>query len=217
MFRKVLLVLFFLFAIIYTFDFGVRDHEFVIVFKLIPMVLLIIYAAAAKAFSTKAYYILMTIGLFVCAIGDYTISKWFVIGLAFFLLGHLFYISAFLSTKQKKAPLFVLAILLIYGLTMFFIIPFNLLQDGDHVMGIAVTAYILVILTMGWTSWRTNNRFAILGAILFIISDSILALNKFTLEVPSSGMLIMGTYYAAQLLFALSISQYSENRNKMIQ
>lgn len=84
----------------------------------------------------------------------------------------------------------------------------SLFMNGDTVMAIAVIAYIAVILTMGWMSFRTGSTFAIAGALLFITSDSILAINKFMFPVAFAHELIMFTYYGAQFLLMLSIAQY---------
>ena len=116
-----------------------------------------------------------------------------------------------------ESPKSLLAGLVVYGAVMAVIIAGGLWQDGDVIMAFAVVAYISVILTMGWTSWRTKSTYAMIGATLFIISDTVLALNKFTVEIPAASEIIMITYYGAQILLALSISQYSVIRNKMIQ
>jgi uncharacterized membrane protein YhhN len=90
-------------------------------------------------------------------------------------------------------------------------------SSGEIVLGIAVIAYISVILTMGWTAIRTGSTYATIGALLFISSDSYLAINKFVMPLPFSHEFIMLTYYSAQILIALSISQYSEIRSKVLQ
>ena len=216
MVNKILLALITIFSIIYIFRIGIEGSDFIMLFKLIPMVLIIIMALLTKAPQAKTYYTLISIGLVFCAIGDYTL-QWFIVGLSFFLIGHLFYIAAFISAKEQQSPKSLLAGLVLYGAVMATIIAGGLWQDGDVVMAIAVVAYISVILTMGWTAWRTKSNYAMIGAILFIISDSVLALNKFTVAIPAASEIIMITYYSAQVLLALSISQYSVIRNKMIQ
>lgn len=47
-----------------------------------------------------------------------------------------------------------------------------------------------------------------IGAILFLISDGILAIAKFYKNFPESGILIMGTYATAQLLIVMGIRSY---------
>ena len=216
MVNKISLTLITIFSVIYIFRIGIEDSDLIMLFKLIPMIFIIILALLTKAPQAKTYYTLISIGLVFCAIGDYTL-QWFIVGLSFFLIGHLFYIAAFLSTKEQQSPKSLLAGLALYGAVMAIIIAGGLWQDGDVIMAIAVTGYISVILTMGWTAWRTKSNYAMIGAILFIISDSVLAINKFTVAIPAASEIIMITYYSAQVLLALSISQYSVIRNKVIQ
>ena len=216
MFKNILLVLIAIFSIIYIFEIGIASSPFIILFKLIPMILIIILAITTKPVHQKSYFLLIVVGLIFCAIGDYTL-QWFIVGLSFFLIGHLFYISAFITAKKQRSPKIVLIILLIFGIIVASIIVGGLINDGEMILAGAVLLYISIILTMGWTAWGTNNLYAILGSCLFILSDTVLAINKFTMDVPFSGQIIMITYYGAQLLFALSISKYSVFRNKVIQ
>lgn len=205
--RKILTLLFLGFGIYYVFFFQTIDPSLKMVFKLLPMLLLIVLAFATKVQLKAPYYWLVSIGLIFCAIGDYTL-QWFIVGLSFFLIGHIFYIFAFHSTNVAKTPLYVKVLLSIYGAIMLIWIAGSLFQKGDTVLAIAVIAYILVILTMGWTSFRTGSKYAIIGAVLFITSDSILATNRFMFDVPYAHELIMFTYYGAQFFLMLSIAQY---------
>ena len=215
MIRNVLSVLIVMFSVLYIFNLGPANGTYTMLFKLIPMILIIIFAILSEK-PSKKYAFFIIIGLIFCAIGDYTL-QWFIIGLCFFLTGHLFYITAFLTNRIQKTPKIVLPILLIYGVIMASIICGGLLVKNEIILAIAVLAYISIILLMGYSSWKTANKYAIIGSILFIISDSILAINRFTMDVPFSGQLIMLTYYGAQFLFAYSISKYSVFRNKVIQ
>jgi uncharacterized membrane protein YhhN len=43
-----------------------------------------------------------------------------------------------------------------------------------------------------------ENRTVLFGALFFVISDSLLAVNKFIQPLPYSGVLVLGTYYSAQ-------------------
>lgn len=211
--RKLLILFFLGFGFYYVFFFDFIDTSLKMVFKLIPMLLLIGLAFSTKVPVRAPYYWLISIGLIFCAIGDYTL-QWFIVGLSFFLIGHVFYIFAFRSTNISTTPLFVKILLGAYGLFMLIWIAGSVFRNGDSILAIAVVAYMLVILTMGWTSFRTGSSLAIAGALLFITSDSILAINKFMFAVPYSHELIMFTYYGAQFLFMLSITQYFKNRNK---
>jgi uncharacterized membrane protein YhhN len=214
--RNVLLSLFTLFALFYVFFLNVLDEQWYMLFKLIPMILLLVLAFTTTTNHTKRYKLLVSIGLVFCAIGDYTL-QWFLIGLSSFLIGHIFYIFAFRSTNEASTPLFTKIGLSVYGLVMAFWIAGSLFITNDYVMAVAVIAYICVILTMGWMSFRTGTIWAIIGALLFIASDSVLAVNKFTISVPFSHEIIMFTYYGAQLCFVMSIVKYDELRSKVVQ
>ena len=214
--RKILLAFIILFGLYYIFFFSHIDQRLTLIFKIIPMILIIFMAATAKVQSIKKYQLLIIIGLVFCMIGDYTL-QWFLIGLTSFLIGHIFYIFAFSSTSEQPVPKWAKGILLLYGALMGIWIASTVFKSGETVLTFAVLAYISIILTMGWTAIRTRSTFAIIGAILFIVSDSYLAVNKFVMPLPFSHEVIMLTYYCAQLLIALSIVQYSEIRSKVVQ
>ncbi|MFF2797419.1 lysoplasmalogenase [Lysinibacillus xylanilyticus] len=214
--KKVLLAFIILFGLYYIFFLSHIPESLILIFKVIPMLLIIILAATSKNLGIKKYQLLIVIGLVFCMIGDYTL-QWFLIGLTSFLIGHIFYIFAFSSTNERQVPTWAKIVLLVYGASMAVWIAGTVFSSGEIVLGIAVIAYISVILTMGWTAIRTGSTFATIGALLFISSDSYLAINKFVMPLPFSHEFIMLTYYGAQILIALSISQYSEIRSKVLQ
>ncbi|WP_232733285.1 lysoplasmalogenase [Lysinibacillus xylanilyticus] len=214
--KKVLLAFIILFGLYYIFFLSHIPESLILIFKVIPMLLIIILAATSKNLGIKKYQLLIVIGLVFCMIGDYTL-QWFLIGLTSFLIGHIFYIFAFSSTNERQVPTWAKIVLLVYGASMAVWIVGTVFSSGEIVLGIAVIAYISVILTMGWTAIRTGSTYATIGALLFISSDSYLAINKFVMPLPFSHEFIMLTYYSAQILIALSISQYSEIRSKVLQ
>ncbi|MGE7917148.1 lysoplasmalogenase [Lysinibacillus xylanilyticus] len=214
--KKILIPFIILFGLYYIFFFSQIAESLKLVFKVIPMLLIIILAATQKNLGIKKYQLLIVIGLVFCMVGDYTL-QWFLIGLTSFLIGHIFYIFAFSSTNERQVPTWAKIVLLVYGASMAVWIVSTVFSSGDVVLGVAVIAYISVILTMGWTAIRTGSTFATIGALLFIASDSYLAVDKFVMPLPFSHEFIMLTYYSAQILIALSILQYSEIRSKVLQ
>ncbi|MFJ8460931.1 lysoplasmalogenase [Lysinibacillus xylanilyticus] len=214
--KKILLTCIMLFGLYYIFFFSQIAESLKLVFKVIPMLLIIILAATQKNLGIKKYQLLIVIGLVFCMVGDYTL-QWFLIGLTSFLIGHIFYIFAFSSTNERQVPTWAKIVLLVYGASMAVWIVGTVFSSGDVVLGFAVIAYISVILTMGWTAIKTGSTFATIGALLFIASDSYLAVDKFVMPLPFSHEFIMLTYYSAQILIALSILQYSEIRSKVLQ
>lgn len=77
-----------------------------------------------------------------------------------------------------------------------------------------VAVYIALIGFMGWRAmagvqlcndlWTWTKLSACIGSVLFMVSDLTIAVNKFCFPVPYSRVIIMATYYAAQMLIALS-------------
>lgn len=211
---KIIGILIAVMGIIYIFFIPSDPVATKIVFKLIPMLLIILFAFIQPIKESKKYKTLILIGLTVCMLADGLIY-WFIVGLITFLIGHIWYILAFRQIKHTPLPKWVITLLLAYGLAMVIWLAGTLWSQGDTILAIAVILYIGVILTMGWNAFQTANKFAIIGAVLFIFSDSILAINKFIVEVPFSSALIMISYYGAQFMFALSIG-YSASRKNLI-
>ncbi|GLC88081.1 lysoplasmalogenase [Lysinibacillus piscis] len=216
MLKKWLLPFILLFGLYYVFFFTHIQENLQLVFKVIPMILIIVLATTTKAASIPKYHRLVIIGLIFCTIGDYTL-QWFLVGLTSFLIGHIFYIFAFSTVNERQVPAWAKISLLSYGIGMAIWVAGTVFSTGDIILGLAVIAYMAVILTMGWTAIRTGSTYATIGALLFIASDSYLSINRFVIVLPFSHEVIMLTYYSAQLFIAFSIVQYSESRSKVLQ
>ncbi|HEY5688913.1 MAG TPA: lysoplasmalogenase [Yeosuana sp.] len=137
-------------------------------------------------------------------------SLFFIGGLLAFLIAHVMYILVFLKKINitKKTLKFAL-LLLFYTIGIFY-----LLKDGLGNLFIPVIIYMFVILMMFTTAFLREGRVSknsynlvFFGAIFFIISDSLLALNKFYSPLPLSGIWIMTTYSIAQLLIVLGLKK----------
>ncbi|SDH35206.1 lysoplasmalogenase [Winogradskyella thalassocola] len=132
----------------------------------------------------------------------------FTLGLVAFLTAHIMYIVVFLKHRNpQKSPLGFIALLLIYGASLFSFLNGNL---GD--MLIPVIIYMLVILSMATAAYLRKDKVNILsyglvffGALFFLVSDSILALNKFYEPLAYSNISIMVTYALAQYLIVIGI------------
>lgn len=192
------------------------DPEIVkILFKLIPMWLIIAYGIKNLPQVKSKHHILLLIGLFFCMIGD-GLMRWFVFGLSAFLIGHLFYIASFVR-QYRYSPLRMLTLVPIagYGVVMGTKLAQALSADGEASLIIPVIAYIAVISLMTWTAIMTGNRWVTVGSILFMISDSILSWNMFVSPVQFSSPLIMITYYTAQFCMARSLLAPNSSRSSL--
>lgn len=219
MIRNLLLAVIISTGIVYIFFIPANPVGLKILMKLIPMTLIILFALSTQSLFSRTYKRIIIIGLVVCVTADGVIY-WFLPGLIIFFIGHIFYIFAFRHVAWKSVPIWAGIPLLLYGAGMAVWIAGSQFSDGQNVLAIAIIAYIGVILTMGWMAIRTRLKLAIIGAVLFIFSDSVLAVDRFIYDIPYHDAFVMVTYYAAQVFIAASIGsrivKYSVNRNNLL-
>ncbi|GAK07264.1 lysoplasmalogenase [Geomicrobium sp. JCM 19038] len=178
-----------------------EQSTIIIVFKVIPVLLIILYGLKIRERGIRN---LVMYGLIVCAIADVAIVYSFLAGLVIFLLGHLLYIPAFWKYRKHTTLKWPFIAIAIYMGSMGWIFGSTLIGTTEQSLVLPVFFYIIVIGLMGIVAIKTRNRLAIIGALFFILSDSILAWNKFVEPLSSSHILIMSTYYAAQYCIARS-------------
>lgn len=154
---------------------------------------------------------ILAAGFMLSSGGDISLSfegeNMFIMGLGFFLVAHITYIIAF-SRKIKflktRLP-FMIAIVFFAGVMAFILAP----KLGE--MAIPVFAYITVIATMSvFSALRPDaSFFLMIGALVFMLSDSTIAVNKFLFPIPGAKYYIMITYYAGQYMICRSFIQPS--------
>jgi len=178
--------------------------------KPLATALIIAVAAAATAPVPAAYKWFILAGLVFSLLGDIALmfpDKWFQAGLVAFLAAQVLYILAF--KPQPGHPVSPLTFLpfVLYGLLMFFLLAPHL---GP--LKVPVFVYVAAITLMaGFAAARYVDRggtkplLAFAGAILFLVSDSVLAYDRFARKIPGARILVLGTYFPAQLLIALSV------------
>ena len=157
---------------------------------------------------------LVLTGLTLSLLGDIIlmlVDAWqyaFTLGLVAFLLAHVCYSAAFWKQRSReKSPWIIIMVLLAYALFLF-----SMLKDNLGAMMVPVVLYMLVILTMATLAFLRKKSHHLLGywlvftgAILFLISDSLLAINKFLNPLPLAHIGIMATYAFAQYGIVLGI------------
>ncbi|MFN7955609.1 MAG: lysoplasmalogenase [bacterium] len=139
----------------------------------------------------------MAAGIVLGTLGDAFLlepKRFFVAGLASFLVGHLAYIAGFWSPRWSVLPL---VLLLAGGGSVLFAIRS---QVGKLL--VPVVAYMLVLTFMAWKAWNWSP-FAGIGATFFVVSDGLIAIDKFAAPVPARSLAINGTYWIAQALLVL--------------
>lgn len=164
--------------------------------------LLVLRQAGRKGTTADTYGLALALGL--STLGDIFLAlrleHGFVLGLGAFLLAHLTYVGLFVNRWRRPLRPPVIRL----GGTVAFLI-FSLffsqwLSPGLGGLAVPVMIYVcaitLMVVASLWASFST--RLVVLGAILFMISDSTLAADKFRMEIPWSGLLIWTTYYLGQ-------------------
>lgn len=185
---------------------GPRQHVYI--FKPLTMVLIGLIAFLGQ--TSQPYYKFMIItGLLFSTAGDILLvlpSNQFLAGMGAFAIAHLFYILAFVSEIHVPVG-WPLIPLLIYSFAIY-----RILYPSIGKLKLPICFYELVITMMAWLAWerwlQTGQSGALLAAIgagLFIISDSILGLNRFHRVFETAHALTLITYFAAQGLIAGSI------------
>lgn len=67
----------------------------------------------------------------------------------------------------------------------------------------------MLIFAFSLIGLRKEGLAIFIGAVLFVISDSLLALNKFVFSLKDFGWLVMATYSAAVLMLAIGLRRYT--------
>lgn len=180
-----------------------------LLFKPLTLILIILIATIFPSIETK-YKIFIVTGLLFSLLGDTFLifpEQHFKKGLIAFLIGHICYIFAFTISTGFHFTFWIFFPIVIVGvLYLRYIIPYS----GK--MKIPIILYILIILIMVWTAAERFHSYPTLravlpaiGAVLFMGSDAVLALNKFRKPFFSAELIILTTYFTAQWFFAISV------------
>ena len=185
------------------------------IFKPLTMILIITIAVLAKEPPSRKYKYAIIAGLLFSLMGDIFLMlplDLFIAGLLSFLIAQMIYTYAFRTGRSLRLNFLAMLPFIIYGVIIYWI-----LLPGLNGMDIPVVVYVIVIMTMAWQAWDQwddkRARWALLaliGAVLFVISDSILALNKFGEPFAAARALTLTTYFSAQWLIANS--NYTERK-----
>jgi uncharacterized membrane protein YhhN len=181
---------------------------------LIIPILILVLKVNVKNGNTLSHWLIFAALVFSWA-GDVALGiprhqdSMFILGLVCFLLTHVLYVIVFFRTAGKNLPpkrfLYSVIPVLLYGVVLLYILYNDL---GE--LKIPVIIYTTVILAMVAAAInrvekvnRTSFYLVLAGAVLFLSSDSMLAINKFSNPFPFASPLIMFTYVAGQYLIVI--------------
>ena len=181
-----------------------------LVFKPLATSLVIFVALTARTPVPPLYKTLILAGLGFSLAGDVALmfpERLFPAGLAAFLAAQVLYILAFRPGAGRPVSVWLLLPFMVYGLLMF-----RILAPRLGPLKLPVFIYVVAITVMAWLAAErfvyfggTKPLLAFAGAVLFLVSDSVLAYDRFARKISPAQLLILGTYFPAQVLIALSV------------
>lgn len=177
------------------------------IFKPLTTTLIIVIALLIYKQNSNDYTSYMIIALILSLIGDIFLirDKYFLPGLASFLIAHVFFtigITNLYGFNYNLIPLFIL--ILVGGFY------FNFIKKDLKKFTIPVLVYITVILIMNWQAINlvvVHHKITFLAiaiaSIVFSVSDAILAYDKFKKPFKSAEILILSTYWVSIFTFTI--------------
>jgi len=179
-----------------------------------PLSLLFVAAALMQPATFPVFYGAMLAGFVCCLAGDvclaWTDRRVFAAGLAAFLLGHLAYVTAFVSLARPGALTWAVALVAVAAGSLVYR---RLLPYLGNLRG-AVLAYVVVITLMligagallGDGRLPARGRWMVFGgALAFYVSDLFVARQRFVAPDFRNRLAGLPLYYGGQFLLALAI------------
>jgi uncharacterized membrane protein YhhN len=158
--------------------------------KVLPALLLAATSAPASPLAGA--------GFFLCAVGDACLldkDRFFLHGLAAFLVGHALFVPALLARATgAPSPWLVVGVVTIASVALTLVVP-----RLRGLLRVAIPVYAVALGGMTVAAGAVSPV-AAAGALSFVLSDGILAINRFVKPVPRADLVVMLTYYAAILL-----------------
>ena len=199
--QRFVLLIAIVFAIAYVSTLPLRSYAGDFVVKSVPAIALSVLALmAVPGLRGK----LLSAALLFCAAGDvalaYEDGENLTVGLGLFLVAQILFVVTFTRDFKMQRPRIPGAVFLIAYAVLMAVILTPSLED----MALPVYVYLTVITIMGLTATfrYPTSGLVVSGALFFIASDSMLAIEEFNDPFWASDYLVMITYYLAIFLIA---------------
>ncbi|MHA1965204.1 MAG: lysoplasmalogenase family protein [Candidatus Thorarchaeota archaeon] len=187
------------------------------VIKALPALIAVIFVILFRP--PTMFTILLTVALVFCMFGDVGMEVDLIPGIGMFLIGHIFYTANFLWQASivglMMLPMVMSVVCMGIMVVYVFMLIRHLRSSGPEVPPFilkAGTLYFLIISATLSTSlllWQTSGDILgflpVLGALSFIVSDSLIGINEFHHNIARHELYIMSTYYLAIFLLSLSV------------
>jgi uncharacterized membrane protein YhhN len=183
------------------------NRNFYYAFKPATTILILLVALSAPA---SKYKIMIVIGMLFSLMGDIFLmlpSDQFLVGLVCFLITHICYIVAFLFDSRIGRPIWPYGLLAAIAIGIFELLSKGIGSELKLPVAIYAAALSMMTAQASVRYLQQKNKASLLaamGAVLFMISDTTLAYDRFVSAVAGGHAIILCSYYAAQYLIALS-------------
>jgi len=219
--RKILLVIFLLVLLMHCLSIQVEMTQIRTITKVILVPLLMIHLLINRSLRLLGY--LPLIALLFSWIGDILLlgdePAFFLSGMIAFVMTHVSYSFTFLKIKQvtpKDRSYFIIPLfaLLVFSLLVFFYLKDDL---GSYLLPVLLYMIFISLMASLAIHTRTNTKIETLslytfipGALLFVVSDALLAINMFKLHHIVLEVLVMLTYGLAQFFITRGFQKTAE-------
>lgn len=188
-------------------------------FRIVPMVIILYYAIIQTKSKKLPIHILILIGFIFSISGD-MVYYWpileFIMAPAAILNGYILYSVGFLTQIKFSFIRFLTIIpIVIYAYILVPVLFKGLESKGTVFLIFFIMVYVIFIAIMCWSAFMTGNWWVILAALLFVISDTIRALNQFVSPGLYADWLIILPYFGAQFLIAHSMGTFKRKKKKI--
>ncbi|MBA5763975.1 lysoplasmalogenase [Vibrio sp. 404] len=178
--------------------------------KPLPAALLAVMVFLTPPTQPSDYGLYIGLGLAISVIGDIFLmlpKDCFRAGLFSFLVAQFTFGYAFLQKIESYQPTWLPILFACVGLIVYLLLLPSIGKDKWYV-GLYFVS-ILFMASNATVAWISSGGpiagMAMIGAYIFIMSDLVLAIDRFRASSAFSRHVVMFTYYTAQALFALSV------------
>ena len=184
---------------------------------LVPVLMVYFLVQTSPVISGLKLWIILA--LFFSWVGDILLlfdqkgPIFFLLGLSTFFIAQVFYIIFFHNIRMKEYirgnALFLLLVVVYYGILISLLSPYlGEMKLPVRIYGVVISFMLMLAMHMLFCRNKKAGWWMMIGAILFVTSDSLLAFNKFYSPFNYAEIIVMLTYGLAQLFITDGAVQY---------
>lgn len=179
--------------------------------------LLAVYFLSADSMMPGKQRAWMYGALLFCLLGDVLLmfDHLFLSGLGCFLVGHIFYIIFFLTIRYSNPPVpyckygwVFLNAAAVIGYILFLVPYLGTMVIPVIIYSLVISIMLQSVIHAFHFRYQRMAWYCVMGALLFVLSDSLIALGRFYHPLPGGGQLVMLTYGLAQAGLVYGAVQY---------